>query len=128
MAIEKEILANMHRAITEGDFQQAVRAIKALDDLKEARTQGFIDYLPESGVDFVSLKRLDDETFAEQLRSSSLGSGLGRSAIGRMYGRGSIGRLEDLAHLSDRTILRSDGVGKVVLRKIREVYPFVPRA
>ena len=44
MAIEKQVLANMHRAIDQGDFAQVEKQAEFLDQLKTAKLNGFIDY------------------------------------------------------------------------------------
>ena len=127
MAIERQILANMQRAFSEGNIDQLRRASEFRKQLELAKKAGLVDYPDEPETQSVP-KRIDREEFNESLHASGLGFGVGSRAIVRIYSSGRIGRLEDLSHLSDETLLRFQGLGKATLKRIREVYPFVPRA
>ena len=122
MAIESKILVNMHRAIAEGNFAQAKRAIELHDDFIEARTQDFVDY----PIDVPA--RLDYKAFQAQFDTSIFASGFGNMAVRVAHSRGLIGRLEDFSHLTDQAILRMPGIGVTTLKRIRSAYPFIPQA
>ncbi len=127
MAIERQILANMQRALAEGNFDQLDKALHFREQFVKSKSEGLIDY-PEdemSGTAKQEFERLSPNDFYVQLGAFDGLARTTRAALKTAYRKRIINRLEDLSRLPDDQILQLRGISKRGLAGIRDKYALV---
>ena len=117
------------KATFEGDgqavgVQELLKNIKGVDAVELVRPVVIqLDGTPEPQETSQAPGRLSQEDFFRQLDAPGFPARI-TNAFLKSYIKQGLGNLEQLRYMSDTSIRRFGGIGKLSLARIREVYPF----